>query len=524
MAKDVTILDYMGRPVDMALLRQELSAPARAGIRTVRPEYEISGVTPDTLALWLRQAVEPGYGAAVAYLELAEVMEELDLHYQGILGTRKRAVAQIGITLEPATDDQAGEDQVSFLNEFFQREELADELFDVLDAVGKGFSVTEILWDMSERQWMPQRLVWRFPRWFDFDRDTGTQLVQREQGGNYQPLAPYKYLTLLMKAKTGLPMRGGIARSAAWAWMFKSYTMKDWIRFVEAYGNPIRIGKYQPDASQNDKDVLYRAILNLAADAACMIPEGMMVEFPSVDQPAARADVFKDLMMYIDNKLSIAVLGQTLTTEPGQSGSYSLGQVHNLVRGDIEMSDASLLAQGVRRDLVIPIIDLNFGKQNAYPKVVIERARTYDTKEIAETLNLLVPMGLKVKVDEVRSRMGYAMPEDGDDVLMAAAGAPALPSPGGPVLTRALQRALARARGGGADDAIDRAIDSITPEEWHRITAPILQPLMEAAAADPENFMGDLASLYVDMDAEELQDQLTQIIFAADVHGRLTNR
>ena len=511
MAKDVTIYDHTNRPVDMALLREELSAPQRAGIRTVRPQYEISGVTPDTLALWLRQAVEPGYGGAIAYLELAEVMEELNLHYQGILGTRKRAVAQIGITLEPASDDQAGEDQVAFLNEFFQREELADELFDVLDAAGKGFSVTEILWDMSEKQWMPQRLAWRFPSWFDFDRDTGTQVVQREEGGDYQPLAPYKYLVLTMKAKSGLPMRGGLARSAAWAWMFQSYTMKDWIRFVEAYGNPIRIGRYQPDAGEDDKDVLYRAILNVAADAACMIPEGMMIEFPSVDQPTARADVFEKLLMYLDNKLSIAVLGQTLTTEPGQSGSYSLGQVHNLVRADIEMSDASLLAQAIRRDVVMPMIDLNFGKQEKYPKVIIQRARSYDTKEIAETLNLLVPMGLKVKADEVRSRMGYEMPEEGDDVLAASAMPPAL---GG-----ALRRALARAQGGG--EAVDRAIDSITPEEWQRISGPIVQPLLDAAAADPENFMADLATLLPAMDTDELQEQLDRIIFAADVYGRL---
>lgn len=524
MAKEITIYDHMGQPVERSLLRRELSAPSRSGVRQVRPEYEIAGITPDTLALWLRQAQEPGYGAAVAYLELAEVMEELDLHYQGVLGTRKRAVAQIGITLEPATDDQAGEDQVAFLNQFFAREELADELFDVLDAAGKGFSVTEILWDMSENQWLPARLAWRFPRWFDFDQDTGTQLMQREQGGAYQPLAPYKYLTLTMKAKSGLPMRGGLARSAAWGWMFKNYGMKDWVRFVEAYGQPIRVGRYRPDASQEDQDTLYRAVLNVAADAACILPEGMNIEFVTDNNPTGRSDVYKDLMAYIDNKISIATLGQTLTTEPGESGSYSLGQVHNLVRGDIEMADAALLAQALRRDLVKPIIDLNFGVQDAYPKVIIERPQAYDKKEIAETLSILVPMGMRVKTDEVRSRMGYAAPEEGDDVLAAGPGAPALPLPPDPAMARARRLALALARANderGLSD-LERVLDAIDGATWEQLAEPLIRPVLDKAMHQPEEMLADLAALYPELDTDALTDQMMRIVFVADAWGRLS--
>ena len=59
------------------------------------------------------------------------------------------------------------------MRDWLNRDQLQMELFDILDAVGKGFSATEIIWDMSERQWMPGALKRRDPRWFQFDRIDG---------------------------------------------------------------------------------------------------------------------------------------------------------------------------------------------------------------------------------------------------------------------------------------------------------------------------------------------------------------
>ena len=76
-------------------------------------------------------------------------MEEKDLHYLAVLGTRKNAVAQLDLIVRAASssaEDQRAADMV--------REMICDGpiqldsvLFDVLDAVGKGFSATEIIWN-----------------------------------------------------------------------------------------------------------------------------------------------------------------------------------------------------------------------------------------------------------------------------------------------------------------------------------------------------------------------------------------
>ena len=80
------------------------------------------------------------------------------MHYTGVLATRKRSVAQLEIHVVDGGSSAAEKEQGDMLRGWIAREALQDELFDMLDAIGKGISFTEIIWDTSEGQWHPQRL------------------------------------------------------------------------------------------------------------------------------------------------------------------------------------------------------------------------------------------------------------------------------------------------------------------------------------------------------------------------------
>ena len=227
------LYDYKGDPVDTRALREEHAGPSVTGVRSILTTNPAGRLTPQRLASILRESEVPGDGSSEDFVELAEEMEERDLHYLGVLNTRKRQVAQIGVVIEPASDSADDLRDAELVQGFFEREAVTDELVDVLDAIGKGYSVTEIDWETSERDWMPKRLVWRLPQWFDFDRDTGEQVLLRKDDG-WEPLQPFKFITHVAKVKSGIPIRGGLARAAAWAWLFKTFTLKDWMRFVEA--------------------------------------------------------------------------------------------------------------------------------------------------------------------------------------------------------------------------------------------------------------------------------------------------
>ena len=566
------ILDHRGRPIDESILTEEVSGPSFAKGRTIvhtRPTYDL---TPRKMAAILREAEQPGYGASERYVEMAEAMEERDMHYMGVLQTRRRQVSQIGVTIEPASDSAQDVADAELVEEFFKRDTVEDELIDLLDAIGKGYSVCEIIWEMSESQWMPRRLEWRLPEWFDFDYLSGNIVMRRDLGhdemqqavhqrmsgldaewrggGGWIELEPYKHVTHVVKTKSGLPIRGGLARCAAWSWMFKSYTLKDWARFAEAYGQPLRIGKYQPGSSDADRAVLYRAVANLSADAAAIIPEGMVIEFPAPQDTAANSGIYKDFVTYIDGQMSIAVLGQTLTTDVGDSGSRALGDVHNQVRGDIERSDGRQLAATLRRDLVIPIVCLNHGERKAYPMVKIEREPSADLELLGKYGPALVDMGLPIAVDDVLSKFNLKRPDDNDEILQhrtmpgmrddATDGNGGLPEPDpeadpddGPQdgdrrrtpMRRGQQSrrtrmaaARAQARQPARRDVVDQELDWML-EEWAPLVDPIVEPLLAAAreSSDLPAFRDKLPGLVAEMDDRAVQQLLHRLSFSGRI-------
>jgi phage gp29-like protein len=143
--------------------------------------YPADGLNPLRLAQILRSA---DHGDPVRYLELAEAIEERDSHYVGVLGTRKRAVSQLDITVEDSDDSPIGVEMAERVRKWLKRGELTNELFHILDAVGKGYSFTEIIWESSEGQWQPKELKLRDPRWFRFERHNLETPLMLDNSGN----------------------------------------------------------------------------------------------------------------------------------------------------------------------------------------------------------------------------------------------------------------------------------------------------------------------------------------------------
>ena len=507
------LVDQYGRPIRPARLKAEIAGPSIVSVRTTTGFHQAIGVTPPQLAAILREAE---CGDATAWLDLAEDMEERDLHYLAVLGTRRRQVSQLAVTVEPADDSAESQADADLVRAWIGRQEIEDELFDMLDAVAKGFSVMEIIWDVSERQWMPARLEYRLPRWFRFDPVTADSLLLRDAQapGGWAGLEPGKFVVHRHAAKSGIPVRGGLARVAAWAWMFKSYTLRDWVRFVEAYGQPLRLGTYHGGASREDIDVLRRAVFDIAADAGAVIPEGMDIRFESAgDSGRSGSAFYSDLLAYLDAQVSKAVLGQTLTTDAGDrgSGSYALGRVHDDVRQDIERSDARQLAATLARDIARPIVLPDNGDpgRRGFPRLATGRGKEPDIGVMAGALARRVPTGPdNVSKPEVRSRPGLAEPRDGEDV-------PGAPDRAGDrdTGTRRTGARAAAARAGPEGDPVDRAV-AIAVDGREPLMQPMIEPIPASAeeATGLEDFRARLPEIAGAMDTDALTQALTQAL------------
>jgi phage gp29-like protein len=483
-----------GEPIDRLRLMREEAAPTLTGVRTVDAQDPSTGLTPVRLASLLRESEA---GDPQSYFELAERIEEKDAHYVSVLRTRKLAASALEPVVEAASDDPQDVAIADFVRDVVTGDAVRTALFDMLDAIGKGISVTEILWDLTGERWVPKKLKWVDPRWIDFDPlDRRTPMLRSQPGElgagalarpdsrstpQLKPLAPFKFVVCNIQAKSGLPARSGLARPAAWVYLFKNFDLKNWLQFAEIYGMPLRVGKYHAGATPEEKRTLLRAIASIAADAAAIIPQSMAVEFVEASGNRDGA-MFEKFATYCDLQLSKLVLGQTGTTD-AVAGGYAVGKVQNEVRIDIRDADALQLAQSLRRDLVEPVVDLNFGPapngaKRRYPNLRMASPKTLDVSTMSDALTKLVPLGLEVEASVVRDKLGFGDPKPGAVLLKAPA--PALPAP---TMPAAMPPATASA---SSSDALARAFHALASrqaadasDDTTRIAAKL------AAAAEP---------------------------------------
>lgn len=510
----MALVDQYGNPLRREELLQEQASATMTGVRSIFTNNTTYGLNPSKLGRILRAADD---GDIESYLEMAEELEEKDTHYISVIGTRKRAVSKMEITVEAASDDANDAECADLVRSWIDRDELRGELIDILDAIGKGFSATEIMWDTSESLWMPKDLIRRDPRWFEFDRATGETLMLRT-GGQPEPLAPYKFIVHKHKAKSGLPVRGGVARPCAWMWLFKNFSIKDWVIFAEAYGQPIRVGKYGAGASKEDRDVLLRAVANIGSDAAAIIPESMMIEFVEAQGKTATADVFERLCNFCDQQISKAVLGQTTTTD-AISGGHAVSQEHNDVRGDIAEADAVQLAMTLNKQLVIPLVTLNRGPQKRYPRIRIRDPEDIDVEKITNAADKAVRFGMKISERRLRDMVGLPEPEDEEDVLRVPAGT-APPEATGPDRQDQAQAAAQRKASGA--DAIDDLSGQMA-DDWEQMLNPLTAMIETAltASGSYDEFRQKLLDLAADLDMVPAAEKIARALFAARVAGNL---
>ena len=503
-----TIYDHLGHPIQRQALTREQAAPTLTGIRNAwSDESMANGLTPPRLARILRSAAE---GDARDYLTLAEEMEERDLHYASVLSTRKRAVAGIEPTVIPASDSDRDMEIAEAVRDLVERPEFPGLVTDLLDGLGKGYSVVEIMWRQTASRWTPVEYRWRDPRFFVFDRDTGREVRLLDEGATFEgrPLDPFKFIVHKPHLKSGLPIRSGLARIAAVSWMCKAYTLTDWMAFAEVFGMPLRIGRYGEGATDRDIAILRTAVANLGTDAAAVLPDSMRIEFQEAAKSAGGPDLFYKLADYLDRQLSKGVLGQTMTTDDGSSQAQA--NIHNDVRLDIKNDDGRQVAATVNRDLVKPFVDLNYGVQAQYPRVKIHEEESEDITALADVLTKVVPLGVRIEAREARDRLGFSSPGEDADLL----GQPAAPAADdAPPLNRAANRA-----GAGVDT--DAELDRLTEEalaEWEAVMAPVVNPVQALAdrCADYDEFLAGLPGLVEEMGVDGLVASLAEVTYKA---------
>jgi phage gp29-like protein len=279
-------------------------------------------------------------------------------------------------------------------------------VLDLLDAIPKGYSMMEIVWDASRGEARIQALRWIHPKKITFwDSITPRVLTEDEPVRGADP-PPFKCVYHRCRARSGYDTRAGLMRVCAWMYLFKNYAVKDWVAFAEVFGMPLRIGKYEPGASKADREALVHAVRSLGSDAAGIISKSTEIEFVEA-QKGSSQNVYESLASFCDAQMSKAILGQTLTSEAGGGkgqGSYALGRVHSGVRQDLIEADCRALGKTITEQVLRPLVGFNFGWDAPVPRFRFLYEPPEDLKAAAETYKILADLGFDFSSEHISER------------------------------------------------------------------------------------------------------------------------
>jgi len=380
-------------------------------------DYPSAGLTPSRLGSILREADE---GSLSTAMQLFEEMEEKDAHLFAVANTRRLALTGLEWQVVGAADVHTGVDRdradkvAAYCREILADLDRLDEALQHLSlAIGRNIAITEIVWDVAGGELRPVDIVpIDFTR-IVFDELDRPRVLTEEQPEEGVELLPNKFIVHTPHSVSGHPQRGGLLRVTAMVYLAKNLALKDWMIFAEVFGMPVRIARYEPTATPEEKRELLRMLESLGSNAAGIFSRAVELQVIEANR-GTMGPPYERLVEFLNREMSKAWLGQTLTTDiAGQKGSYAATAVHESVRQDVLADDMRKEGRTIRRDLLEVLTRLRFGPDAPVPCFRRKLKQPSVPGELVEVLDTAVnQLGVRVPLGWAHDALG--IPQAGE--------------------------------------------------------------------------------------------------------------
>ncbi len=281
-------------------------------------------------------------------------------------------------------------------------DELLDQL--VMWAVIMGFCLCEVCWEEEELDgetvWIPHLKPWHpLYIWYDIVRRQYVAIT--EEGNVYiDPHDPKWWLFTPWGDYRGW-LRGAL-RSCAPLWIVRQYAMRDWARFSEVHGLPIRKVIAPAQSNAADKTRMFSQVQSLGAASTVLLPQqtgpdGTGWELELLEATDRSWEAFPGLIEQCDREIQQVIRGTNLTSEV-QGGSYAAAQVHADEDSGYAESDCRKLCDSAER-LIQMFLGYNYGASNVAPTMRLEAPDKADILQLAQTQQFVMDWVAKAKMN-----------------------------------------------------------------------------------------------------------------------------
>ena len=339
-----------------------------------------------------------------------------DAQVQACLTIKKLAVLSHGWEVHPATRDPQDVEVADFVRFALadMRGSILTVLYNVLDALAKGFSILEINYSIFEDGPHKGRvgiasIKAKDPSTFSFEVDefmnvralkrTGTASVERT-------LPSDKFVIYSHMPRYESPYGTSDLRAA-----YKHYWSKDVLTrfmnlYLEKHGSPTAKGSYKRGTPKQAQEELLRVLDKIQQQTAIVIPDDVQVELLEAGRGGESG--YLQAIEWHDMQFSRAILCQTLMTDEGiRVGSYALAKVHlDVLKMCLHKLKRDLEEAVMREQVIKRLVDFNFSTKS-YPPFSLGPLEAADVAGLAEVIGKLVS-GQIIKPDEewIRGYLG----------------------------------------------------------------------------------------------------------------------
>jgi len=432
-----------------------------------------------------------------------------DPEVKATLGQRQLAVTQCEWQVDAGGDKRIDKQAAEFLRQQLHAIGWDNVTTKMLFGVFYGYAVAEVIYKPDGARIAIDRIIVRNRRRFRFTPDGDLRLLTpTSMTEGMLAEAPYFWSFQTGADNDDEPYGLGLAHWLYWPVLFKRNGIKFWLMFLEKFGMPTAVGKYDTDATDAERTRLLAATRAIQTDSGIIMPKGMELDLLEAARNGT-AD-YKTLHDTMDATIQKVVLGQTASTQ-GTAGKLGNDKLQADVRDDIIKADADLVCESFNVSVARWLTEWNFPGA-AIPRVYRVTEEGDDLDKLAERDERLARIGYKPTLARIEQVFGEGYEP----------AAPVAEPPIGGIEPNAAFAAADGTRTSAFPDqaALEQILDALDDGTLDEQAAALLQPLIDLAARDPQAALDAIGEALPGMDDTALQNTLARALFAAEAWGR----
>jgi phage gp29-like protein len=285
---------------------------------------------------------------------------------------------------------------------------------EMMDAVAYGYAPLEIIWRANNGRWSIGDIMGKPPQWFEFNQDN--ELVFKTGAIGIEPLPKNRFLVVRHRPTYINPYGDKVFSKCYWPYIFKQNGLQWWTVFIEKYGGAFLYGSYPNNWGAEERQKLLTSLTTMIADAVAIIPEGSDVHIEALANKGSVSNIHAEYIAAANAEISKAVLGQTLTTEIGDKGSYAAAKAHNLVREDLASADRHRICAAFNRLAAVYTL-YNFGESVTPPQFEFVKDEDLQLERVERDVKLY---GVGWRPKKTYIAREYGIPEEDFDLAEGA--------------------------------------------------------------------------------------------------------